>query len=193
MTTKAMTTEKEEKKMNSFSNNISDVSKNQNLTTENKWRKTMKRKDAVVKKVTFGLNENRESVRLEWVDGKILVMNGKNEIKPAELLNFKKYDLYPYIGEKSCIWQRLGDQRKVKLVETITKVNTVADKVISMEAYKPIEEEIWRLEEASYYEIWDMVDLRDPMHYDEIYGISAAEEIAGIEERAQVLLDSKRM
>jgi len=147
-----------------------------------------RKKDAIVKKVTFGLNANRESVRLEWVDGKIRVMNGQDEIKPEELLNFKKYDLYPYIGEKSCIWQRLGDQRKVELVETITKVNTVADKVISMEAYKPIEEEICSLEEASYYEIWDMVDLRDPMHYDEIYGISAAEEIAGIEERAQALL-----
>ena len=145
-------------------------------------------KDAIVKKVTFGLNTNRESVRLEWVDGKIRVMNGKDEIKPAELLNFKKYDLYPYLGERSCIWQRLGDQRKVKLVETITKVNAVADKVFSTEIYKPIEEQISRLEEASYYEIWDMVDLRDPMHYDEIYGISAAEEIAGLEERAQAFI-----
>ena len=54
-----------------------------------------RKKDAIVKKVTFGLNANRESVRLEWVDGKIRIMNGKDEIKPVELLKFKKYDLYP--------------------------------------------------------------------------------------------------
>ena len=151
-----------------------------------------KKKDAIVKKVTFGLNANRESVRLEWVDGKIRVMNGKDEIKPAELLNFKKYDLYPHLGERSCIWQRLSDQRKERLVETVTKVNSVADLVLSTEAYKPVEKQIGSLEEASYYEIWDLVDPKDPMCYEEIFGISAAEAITDIEERARALLDSTR-
>ena len=176
--------------MNGFSNKINYVLENQDLTTDNNGEKIMlkRQKDAIVKRVTFGLNANRESVRLEWVDGKIRVMNGKDEIKPIELLDFKRYDLYPYLGEKSCIWQRLSDQRKSKLIETIAKVNMVADLVFSIEIYEPIEEKIGLLEDASYYEIWDLVDPKDPMLYEEIFGISAAEKIADIEERAQAVL-----
>lgn len=151
-----------------------------------------KKKDAIVKKVTFGLNTNRESVRLEWVDGKIRVMNGKDEIRPVELLNFKKYDLYPYLGEKSCIWQRLGDDEKAELVKIVEKINAVADRVISTEVYEPIEEKLARLEDASYFKIWNMMDPVEQIECCEEYEDGKCLDpdgvIAEIEAQAQALI-----
>lgn len=151
-----------------------------------------RQKDAIVKKVTFGLNANRESVRLEWVDGKIRVMNGKDEIRPAELLNFKKYDLYPYLGERSCIWQRLSDDEKAELVNIVTKINAVADSVISTEVYGPVEEKLTRLEDASYFKIWNMIDPTEQIECCEEYEdgkcLNPDGVIAEIEAQAQALI-----
>ncbi len=155
-----------------------------------------RKKDAIVKKVTFGLNTNRESVRLEWVDGKIRVMNGKNEIKPVELLNFKKYDLYPYLGERSCIWQKISDDEKAGLVNIVTRINVLADRVISTEVYEPVEEKLARLEDASYFKIWNMIDPDDQIECCEEYEDGKCLDpdgvIADIEAQAQVFLESTR-
>ena len=151
-----------------------------------------RQKDAIVKRVTFGLNANRESVRLEWVDGKIRVMNGKEEIKPVELLNFKKYDLYPYLGEKSCLWQRLGDKVKVEFVKVVTEINEIAESVIRTEVYEPVEEKLTRLEDASYFKIWNMIDPDDQIEWCEEYEdgkcLYPDDVIAEVKAQAQALL-----
>lgn len=160
----------------------------------NFWRKSCltEKKDCIVKKVTFGLNTNRESVRLEWIDGKIRVMNGKDEIKPVELLNFKQYDLYPYLGEKSCVWQRLSDNDKAELVNIVTEINAIADSVIRTEVYEPVEEKLTRLEDASYFKIWNMIADDDQIECCEEYEDGRCLDpdgvIAEVKVQAQALL-----
>lgn len=143
-------------------------------------------------KVTLSFNANRELLRLERLDdGKILVMSGKSEIKPVELLNFKKYDLYPYLGEKSCIWQRLGDKVKVEFVKVVTEINEIAESVIRTEVYEPVEEKLARLEDASYFKIWDMI-ADDQIEWCEEYEdgkcLYPDDVIAEVKAQAQVLL-----